>query len=474
MRGGPVARILVVDDEAEVRQVLHTILAERGYEVVEARGLAEARKALASGEIHVVFTDQNMQDGAGLDVLATCRELDAGIPVVFLTGYATVELAVDAMRTGAFDFLPKPFSRDQVLSVARRAVDRSELFRENERLRGQVRHLSVQGEIVGDSPPLVNLRELITRVAPTDATVLIVGETGTGKELVARALHAASSRCGRAFLPINCAGFTESLLESELFGHERGAFTGADRARQGVFEAAHHGTLLLDEAGEMSLGLQARLLRVLVTGELVRVGSSVPRKVDVRILAATHRDLEQRVREGLFREDLFYRLAVVPLRVPPLRERAEDIPMLVEHILRLAAREMKVTAKPVAAAAMTMLSSYDFPGNVRELRNILERALILARGGSIQPDDLPFSPGGRVAALAGGGEGLLHLVSTLPPRLDLRQVLTVVERSLVTRALASSGGVAAEAARRLGVSRSDLAYKLKRLSLDGPKKAMNT
>jgi DNA-binding NtrC family response regulator len=408
-----------------------------------------------------------MPDGTGLDVLALCLETDASMAVVFLTGIATVELAVDAMRAGAFDFLPKPFRAANVLAIVERALERAELFRENERLRSQVRRLSGPGQIVGRSPAIQKLRELIARVAPTDATALIFGETGSGKELAARAIHDISPRAQRPFLPVNCAGFGETLLESELFGHERGAFTGADRAREGLFEAAHHGTLFLDEAGEMSLSLQARLLRVLVTGELLRVGSTVPRQVDVRIVAATHRDLEQRVREGLFREDLYYRLAVVPIRVPPLRERKEDLPLLVEEILRMVAREMKVPPKALAPAASAKLADYDFPGNVRELRNLLERALILARGATIQPDDLPLrDEAGRTSIPSSAGR-VEDWIAELPDSLDLRSVLCDVERAIVDKALLASGGVAAQAARHLGVSRSDLGYKLRRLGLAG-------
>ena len=319
-------RILIVDDESAVRRLLRAFLEKEGYEVVEASGVTSARAAVSSGDVDVVITDQVMPDGAGLEVLADCRERDRAIPVIFLTGAATVELAVDAMRSGAFDFLPKPFQRDQVIGVVRRAVERTELVRENERLRGQVRRLVGSGELIGNSAGMREVRELVERFAPTDATVLILGETGSGKELVARAIHQSSRRADRIFLPVNCAGFSETLLESELFGHERGAFTGADRPRAGLFEAAHGGTLFLDEAGDMSLPLQAKLLRVLMTGEMLRVGATLPKRVDVRIVAATHRDLEQRVREGSFRQDLYYRLAVLPLRVPPLRDRPEDIP----------------------------------------------------------------------------------------------------------------------------------------------------
>jgi DNA-binding NtrC family response regulator len=460
------ARILIVEDEPNMRRLLGEILRDNTHEVIEAGGLAEARRVFASEEIDIVITDQKLTDGEGLDVLSVVRDTDAAVPVIFLTAFATVELAVDAMRAGAFDFLTKPFLPEQVLSVVRRAGERTQLFRENERLRGQVRRLSGPGELVGRSAVMVELRERIARVAPANATVLIVGETGTGKELVARSIHASSQRAERAFLPVNCAGFSESLLESELFGHERGAFTGADRQRYGVFEAAHGGTLFLDEAGEMSLALQAKLLRVLVTGELVRVGSTVHRRVDVRVVAATHRDLRQRIADGLFREDLYYRIAVVPIQVPALRERKEDIPLLVEHLLSLIARELKIGPVSISPLDLRRLVDYDFPGNIRELRNLLERATILARGEHLQLEGLPI-PAATPSPSPQPERSVEDWLASAPGegRVALRELVAGLERTMIARAMAASDGVVAEAARNLGISRSDLAYKLRRLGL---------
>ena len=455
-------RLLIVDDEAAVRQLLRSILEEPPYEILEANGVSQACKALASRDVDVIVTDQQMPDGTGLEVLAAARESDPAIPVILLTGVATIQLAVDAMKAGAFDFLTKPFQVDQVLAVVRRAAERSTLFRENESLKGEVRRLSPAGQLVGPSGVMEELRRLIKRIARTDATVLVVGETGSGKELVARALHDASPRAEKLFLPVNCAGFSETLLESELFGHERGSFTGADRTRPGVFEAAHGGTLFLDEAGEMSLALQAKLLRVLVTGEVVRVGSAKPRHVDVRIVVATHRDLRLRVQEGQFREDLYYRLAVVPIQVPPLRKRREDVPALAEQLLVQIARELKAPPPRLTVAALEKLSAYAFPGNVRELRNILEHAAILTNSGTIDADDLPL-PGAE--APRDGHDPLDSWIGSLPESVDLRIVGDDVEKALIGRALAACDGVAAQAARKLGLSRSDLAYKLKRLAI---------
>jgi DNA-binding NtrC family response regulator len=299
---------------------------------------------------------------------------------------------------------------------------------------------------------------MIAKVAPTNATVLITGETGTGKELVARAIHKSSSRAQKPFIAVNCAAFTETLLESELFGHEKGAFTGADRLRQGLFEAAHEGTLFLDEAGEMSQATQAKLLRVLADGKLLRVGSTQPRDVDVRVLVATHRDLEERVKLGTFRQDLYYRLAVVPIALAPLRKRREDIPGLCELLCRQVSRELKMPMRPISAAAVERLKRYDFPGNIRELRNLIERALILSVGAEIGPDDFPLWPADEKPSA--GGDGNLQWIASMPEAVNLKGLLEETEKGLILRALKSSGGVQAEAARRLQLSRSDLAYKL--------------
>jgi DNA-binding NtrC family response regulator len=461
------ARVLIVDDESNMRRVLSVILEEDGHAVVEASGVSEARQRLAAAPVDLVLTDQKMPDGDGLAVIALCGESDPAPPVIMMTAFASIELAVQAMRRGAFDFISKPFMPEVVRAAVARAVDRAELERENERLRGEVRRLGGPSEIVGRSAAMAAVRDTIARVAPTPATVLITGETGTGKELVARAIHEASPRANGPFVAVNCAAFTETLLESELFGHERGAFTSADRSRQGLFEAAHRGTLFLDEGGEMSLPLQARLLRVLTDGQIVRVGSTAPRPVDVRPLVATHHDLPQRVREGSFREDLYYRLAVVPLPIAPLRERPEDVPLLVEHFLKQVALDLKLPARSITPAAMRRLERYPFPGNVRELRNLIERASILARGAALDVEDFRAvieSAEGNVPGAATPAEW----VKRLPGSLDLRRVLEEFEREAVRRALLAANGIQAEAARNLGLSRSDMAYRIRKFGLDRP------
>jgi len=311
------------------------------------------------------------------------------------------------------------------------------------------------------------VREKIARVAPTAATVLITGETGTGKELVARAIHRQSPRAQKPFLAANCAAFTETLLESELFGHERGAFTGAERSRLGLFEAAHEGTLFLDEVAEMSPAAQAKLLRVLTDGQLMRIGSVKTRSVDVRVLTATHRDLEQRVKDGLFREDLYYRLAVVPVAIPPLRERLADVGALCELFLVQIARELKLPKRRLSTQALVRLQAYHFPGNIRELRNLIERAVILSPGEEIGAEHFPLATGAAQTAATGDNGNSMNLgwIEALPPSFDLRTFLSTVEKTLIERTLQSTRGAQAEAARRLGLSRSDLSYKLLKYEL---------
>lgn len=457
-------RVLIVDDEPGMRRILISNLRRDGHVLVEAAGAAEAKSLLAKDEYDVVLTDHKMPDGSGLDVLHAAQQDDATTSVIFLTAVGTLELAVESMREGAFDFLTKPFVPDVVRSAVNRACERTALLRENAVLRTTVKKLEGADEILGSSSGIQAARDMVARVAPTNSTVLITGETGTGKELVARAIHRNSSRARNPFIAINCAAVTESLLESELFGHERGAFTGADKARSGLFEAAHEGTLFLDEVAEMSPAAQAKLLRVLADGQIQRVGSTVTRHVDVRVLAATHRDLQEQVRQGRFREDLYYRLAVLPIHLPPLRERKQDLCELCRMLTIRIAAEMKVPPRPLSAAAEAKLAGYSFPGNIRELRNLLERALILGREPELQPEDFPLQPTPAEVPVA-GELSIDQIVAHLPQQLDLRETLMRIERGLILRALDNAGGVQAEAARRLGVSRSDLGYKVGKYSI---------
>ncbi len=457
------SKILVVDDEPHMRRILVSNLRREHQEIVEAASVSDARRALAEYGFDAVITDQKLGDGEGLDVLAAAHDADPALSVVFLTAFATIELAVESMRRGAFDFITKPFVPEVLLASAVRAVEHTQLLRENGRLREAVVRLEGSSEILGSSPAIHELREKIARVARTNATVLITGETGTGKELVARAIHRSGNRASKPLVAVNCAAFAETLLESELFGHERGAFTGADRAREGLFEAAHEGTLFLDEAGEMSMAAQAKLLRVLTDGLVTRIGSTKPRQVDVRLIVATHRDLKQRVREGVFRDDLYYRLAVVPLAVPPLRERREDISTLCDLFLVQAARDLKLPLRGISADAMRMLVGYDFPGNIRELRNLVERACILSTSAEITPENFPVADQTRATGAAAGGSSPLtpdEVAEMMPGTMDLRAFLAALEKAVIQRALKASSGAQAEAARKLGLSRSDVSYKL--------------
>ena len=460
------ARILIVDDEASMRRILASNLRLDKHEIFEASGVTEAKQMLAAYDFDVVFTDQKMPDGEGLAVLSSSREEDVSISVIFLTAVASIELAVESMRHGAFDFLTKPFQPEVVRATAQRAAERTRLLRENGLLKDVVGRLEGASEICGEGPAIRDVLDKIGRVAPTNATVLITGETGTGKELVARAIHRNSQRSSKPFVAVNCAAFTETLLESELFGHEKGAFTGADRARQGLFEAAHEGTLFLDEAGEMSPAAQAKLLRILTDGQLLRVGSTHPRTVNVRVLVATHRDLTKRVQNGQFREDLFYRLAVVPIHLPPLRERREDIPLLAEFFSRQIATDLKMPSRTISPQAIQQLQQYRWPGNLRELRNLIERAYILSNRSEITVEDFPVAQAAAVAA-SGNGHGSLPASATPAnyESFDLTALLERTEKELIVRTLTSTGGAQAEAARRMGLSRSALAYKLNKYGI---------
>ncbi|WP_260706610.1 sigma-54-dependent transcriptional regulator [Edaphobacter flagellatus] len=455
------ARVLIVEDEPNMRKVLSTNLRQDGHSLVEASTVKEGLQAVYGNDFDVALLDQKLPDGEGSEVLQAIQQAEPSTAVVVLTAFGTVELAVEAMRNGVFDFLTKPFSADNLRAVVRRAAERAVLSRENDLLRNTVDRLEGQSEIRGSSVAIVKLRELISRVGPTDATVLITGETGTGKELVARAIHKSSDRSTKPLISVNCAAFSDTLLESELFGHERGAFTGADKTRYGLFEAAHQGTLFLDEAGEMSAAAQAKLLRVLAEGKITRVGSTAARDVDVRVLVATHRDLRKEVVNGTFRQDLYYRLAIVPIEVPPLRHRTADIPEIAGHLLRQIASDLKTTTRTLHPDAMQQLRSYSFPGNVRELRNLLERACILASGPELLWIDLP-----EVVQSTDASPGLpIFNGTSLPEEFHLRSALASWERGIIEQTLTKTNGSKTEAARRLGISKSDLSYKLSKYGL---------
>ncbi len=456
------ARVLIVEDELNMRKVLSANLRQDGHVLVEAATAKDGLQAVYDNDFEVALLDQKLRDGEGSEVLKAIQQSQPSTAVVVLTAYGTVELAVEAMRNGAFDFLTKPFSSDNLRAVVHRAAEWALLQQENHLLRNTVDRLEGQSEIRGSSVPVVKLRQLISRVGPTEATVLITGETGTGKELVARAIHKNSTRANKPLISVNCAAFSETLLESELFGHERGSFTGADRIRHGLFEASHQGTLFLDEAGEMSAAAQAKLLRVLAEGKITRVGSTVARDVDVRVLVATHRDLRKEVQEGNFRQDLYYRLAIVPIEVPPLRERTIDIPEIAEYLLRQITSDLKTTRRTLHPDALQQLMSYSFPGNVRELRNLLERVCILTSSPEILWFDLPEV----IQDVTEAESGLpVFNGALLPEEFHLRSTLASWERRIIEQTLTKTNGSKTEAARRLGLSKSDLSYKLSKYGL---------
>ncbi len=444
-----------------MRRILASNLRQDQHQISEAGGVEEAQRSLAANDFDVVITDQKMPDGEGLTVLASAHENDPTLPVILLTAVASIELAVESMRKGAFDFLTKPFQPEVVRATVQRACERTRLLRENILLKDAVVRLEGTSEIYGDSPAVHEVRERIARVAPTHATVLITGETGTGKELVALAIHRNSPRAAKPFVAVNCAAFTETLLESELFGHEKGAFTGADRQRQGLFEAAHEGTLFLDEAGEMSLAAQAKLLRVLTDGQVLRVGSTRPRRVDVRVLVATHRNLEQRVKEGLFREDLFYRLAVVPIHIPPLRDRREDIAGLSDVFCHQVATELKMPRRRLTPEALREAAAVPLPGKPARTEEP-DRARLHSdqqsgdrRRRSARGAKRSAAHQRAMAASTAAGLSIPFADSFDLPEFSRRR-----EKELIVRTLNSTRGAQAEAARRMGLSRSALAYKL--------------
>jgi len=446
-------KILVVDDEPAQRELVSGFLARHGFEVTTARDGAEALERFRREPVDLILTDQKMPGLSGLELTQAARAVNPEVAVVLMTAYGTIEHAVAAIKAGATDYLTKPLNLDELLHRLGQVRDHQRLLGENRELRAalQERH-RVEG-ILGESGRMQEVLSLVRRVAASDATVLIRGESGTGKELIAKAIHYASRRAEGPLVRVNCAALPETLLESELFGHEKGAFTGAQATRRGRFELAHGGSLFLDEIGDLPPHLQVKLLRVLQEREIERVGSSRPIPVDVRLLAATHRDLEALVKAGSFREDLYYRINVVTLAVPPLRERREDIPLLLDHFLSKFARANGKTIRGLTREARDTLLRYDYPGNVRELENLMERAVVLTRDEVIGRADLPLSvrdaepESGEATGLPAAVEGL--------------------ERRMIRDALARADGVQTRAAELLGISERVLRYKLRKYGLAG-------
>jgi len=448
--------VLVVDDEKNYLVVLEELLSEEGYEVLTASCGSEALNIIEKTPVHTVLSDIKMPAMTGIELLDRIVAIDPDLPVILMTAYAEVDQAVAAMKKGALDHIQKPFDNRDVKRAVARGVEKRSLIQ-------NIRHLETEldsawGNIIGKSEEMERLFALMKRVADTPTTVLVCGESGTGKELIARALHRASSRRGGPFVCINCGAVPENLLESEMFGYEKGAFTGAVALKQGKFEFADRGTLFLDEVAEMSLSLQVKLLRVLQEHEFQRVGGNKDVRVDVRIIAASNRDLQEEVALGHFRSDLFFRLNVVRIDVPPLRERKGDIPVLVAHFVSKFSERLGRPVRDVAPEVMEALFRYGWPGNVRELENVIERAVVLCRGGKVTPEDLPAEIRGTLAETA-------TFDTAISLEKGLSEILDAVEEQMIRKALKKSDNIQAQAAKILGISRSNLQYKMKKYGL---------
>jgi len=447
---GANTRVLIVDDEEIVRESLGGWLEKDGYQVTSAPDGRTAVERMKSERWNVMLVDLKMPGMDGLQVLEEARKLQPDAAVILMTAYATVDTAVQAMKLGAFDYLVKPFDPEELSILMQKVVAQQSLLRENAVLRKALKKEHRFRDLVSKSPAMQRVFELAQVAARSNSTILVLGESGSGKEVLARTIHAESTRAEGPFVAVSCAALTESLLESELFGHEKGAFTGAVSRRKGKFEAAHGGTLFLDEVGDITAKLQLDLLRVLEERKIQRVGGNEPIDVDVRVIAATNRDLKKAVADGSFREDLFYRLNVIPVTLPPLRERKEDIPILVDHFLDRLEAELKRRVQ-VSPEAMAALLAHDWPGNVRELRNVLERGAVVAQGDVIKSADLGLAPAPAKAASANPpGE---------PPTLE------DVERRHISEVLAHTAGNVSQAARLLGIDRVTLYNKIKKFGL---------
>jgi DNA-binding NtrC family response regulator len=462
----PKARILVVDDEWSAREVIRNILTSEGFTVETAADGADAMRRLDSEPFDLMITDLKMPEADGIAVLQHLRERRLSTIGIVATGYGSIETAISAMKAGAFDYLTKPFHIDEIRHVVNLALDFRQLQSENTQLKRQLKSTTRIENIIGNHPSIQRLKDLIRTVADSDSTILILGESGTGKELVARAIHHLSDRAEKPLIPVNCGAIPEDLLESELFGHVKGAFTGATTDRAGRFQLADGGTIFLDEIGDMSPKLQVKVLRVLQEQEFEPVGSTQTVKVNVRVITATNRDLEQDVKDRRFREDLYYRLNVIPLTLPPLRERVDDLPLLIDHFIKRFNKSKNRRITHFTPACLATLQRCPWPGNVRELENLVERMAILHQEGTIDIEHLPerFRPG-VAAGAAGAGSGL-GAAPALPSldggMIDLNQVVGDFEYALIRQALDRCGGVKNRAAQMLGIKRTTLVEKLKK------------
>lgn len=450
------AKILIAEDEKTQRDLLEGFLKKEGFSVDAVANGREALQKLEGDFYDIALIDYKMPELDGLQTLREIRSLSPDLPVVMMTAYGTIETAVASMKEGALDYLTKPIDLDELLLIFQKVLERSHLIKENRELKTKLQERYTFNNIVYASPKMEEVMGLVARVAPSQTTVLIRGESGTGKELIANAIHYASLRSGKPFVIVSCSAIPETLLESELFGHEKGAFTGAAQRRIGRFEEADAGTIFLDEIGEISPGIQVKLLRILQEKEFQRLGSNVTLKIDVRVIAATHRNLEESMKKGQFREDLYYRLNVISISLPPLRERKEDIPILIDYFLKKYSERNQKKISDISKEARALLLRHPYPGNVRELENLIERAVVLCRGELITTRDLPF-----------------HLQEEKSERLGpvpakdkrLPESLEEIERDLIVKALHQHQGVQTKAAESLGISERVLRYKLKKYGI---------
>ena len=460
----PAARILIVDDERSMREMLAILLRREGHEVDIADNGRRAIELLDRQPFDVIVSDARMPDVDGLEVLRHARTVNPSVIAIMITAYGSADLIKGVEELGVTDYVEKPFNTEVLKFRIRKELDRRRLQQENVLLKRAMHAAHQFANIIGTSSAMLQVFELVETIAPTGSTVLITGESGTGKELVARAIHGRSPRSDRPFVAVNCGALTETLLDSELFGHVRGAFTGADGNKKGLIEVAEKGTIFLDEIGEMSPMLQVKILRVLQERKFRRVGGTDEIEADIRIIAATNRDLGKMVAEGQFREDLYYRINVIPVRLPSLRERVDDIPRLAEHFVARFAAQMKKEIAGISGAAMACLTAYAWPGNVRELENAMERAVALERTPSILPESLP-------EGVRAGAPALVSATDTPPPALpergfDLEQHVQNIEREFIVQALRKSGGVKQKAADLLGMSFRSFRYYAKKYGID--------
>ncbi|KAF0188991.1 MAG: CheY-like receiver AAA-type ATPase and DNA-binding domain-containing response [Desulfobulbaceae bacterium] len=455
--------ILIVDDEPNYLVILSELLRDDGFEVFTASNGAEGLKLVRDVDLDLVITDMQMPGMDGLQLLEAIKKINNHLPVIIITAFAEVDKAVAAMQAGAFNYLAKPFSNEELIVTINKALQHYSLIRENIRLRQSILTRTGFSGMVGKNTRMIQVYELIEKVAPTPSSVLITGESGTGKELVAKAIHMNSPRQEKAFITVNCAALAENLLESELFGHEKGAFTGAYAMRKGRFELADGGTLFLDEIGEIPLSLQAKLLRALQEKRFERVGGSKTLAVDVRIISATNKDLREEVDSGRFREDLYYRLKVIHVLLPPLRERMDDIPILVEYFVGTVAERLAKPGLTISPDALRLMVMLPWEGNVRELENTIERAAILCNDNRIEADDVQPESTNRNAQAP--WSHAMDLGQLIPDSAELGDVLYAVEEKMLNRALDSAGFVQARAAERLGITKSLLQYKMKKFGI---------